>query len=317
MGAAPDAGPWTVARLLAWTREYLTRYQVESPRLCSEILLAHALGCERLRLFTQYESVPADEALAKFRTAVKQAAAGQPIAYLTGVKEFFALTFEVTPDVLIPRPETEILVERLVHLARHGGLGLASLSGAAPQQSDAAPPARVLDLCTGSGCIAVALAKHLPQTAIAASDISAAALAVAQRNATRHAVADRITFASGDLFAPWDGAAPFDALVSNPPYIAETEWATLPRNVREHEPRAALAGGPDGLDVIRRIIAEAPRHLAAGGHLLLEIGHTQAPLVTALLDGPEWRDIVTYRDGGGHQRVIHARRPAAASTQCG
>lgn len=296
------SGPWTVARLLQWTREYLAQRDVESPRLCSEILLADALGCERLRLFTQYDSIPEEAVLGRFRASVRRAADGEPVAYLVGRKEFFSLSFTVTPDVLVPRPETEIIVERLVHLVR-GGAAVRS----------------VLDIGTGSGCVAIALARHLPDARIHASDISPAALAVAQRNAADHAVADRIDFRTGDLLSPWEdvrAAGGFDVIVSNPPYIPATELAALPPTVRDHEPALALDGGSDGLAVIRRILEESPTYLAGGGHLLMEIGHDQAGLVRDLLAGRSWTDdIATYRDGGGHERVVHVRRSATERTQ--
>lgn len=390
-----DSGPWTVSRLLAWTRDYFGRQGVESPRLCAELLLAHAMGCPRIRLYTQYEAVPGPDVLERYREAVKAAAAGTPIAYLTGVKEFFSLEFEVTPDVLIPRPETEILVERTIRLLRDseagghaapgaeaaGGqvaLGAEHAAGAqvAPGAGDAAAaeettgaegtagvqaPAgesarlsgrntthRILDLGTGSGCIAVALAKNLPDAALFASDISEAAVNVARRNAARHGVAERIEFRVGDLFAPWEatregpaeanvslqrergptddtgaarpgsatarpGSALFDVIVSNPPYVATAPGTPVAENVRKYEPHAALFAGPDGLDVIRRIIAEAPRWLAPNGHLLMEMAFDQAHKVCGLLNSSHWQHVTTYRDAAGYERVVHARRPADAA----
>jgi release factor glutamine methyltransferase len=292
--AEADAQLWTVARLLGWTRDYFQRGGVESPRLCAEILLAHALGCERIRLYTRHDEVPGEAALTRFRTLVKQAAAGRPIAYLTGTKEFFSLPFEVCPDVLIPRPETEILVERTIDLAR---------------KSDDLHA--ILDLGTGSGCIAVTLARHLPGVRLDASDISEAALAVARRNAEHHAVADRIEFRCGDLLAPWTGAPPFDVIVCNPPYVATT-GAPVAKNVRDFEPHVALFAGPEGLDVIRRVVKEAAAFLRPGGHLFMEIGFDQAAAVCGLLAQAGWHAIVTYRDGAGHERVVQARRAPAA-----
>jgi release factor glutamine methyltransferase len=298
-----DTEPWTVARLLNWTREHFARQELDSPRLCAEILLAHAMGCARIHLYTRFDEVPDEAVRERFRTLVRGAGGGTPIAYLTGSKEFFSLAFEVTPAVLIPRPETEILVERTIALARK------------------APDAvrRVLDLGTGSGCIAISLARNLPDMQVCASDVSADALAVAQRNAARHDVAERITFREGDLFAPWAGdgagaAAQFDVIVCNPPYVA-TDGAPLDDNVRDHEPHAALLAGADGLDVIRRLIAGAPEFLATGGHLLMEMAFDQARAVRALVDDPVWQDATMYRDGGGHERVLHVRRSAATQSQ--
>jgi release factor glutamine methyltransferase len=288
--AEADAQVWTVARLLGWTRDYLQRSGIESSRLCAEILLAHAMGCERIRLYTRHEEVPDEAVLARFRTLVKQAAGGRPIAYLTGTKEFFSLPFQVTTDVLIPRPETEILVERTIDLVRKS-----------PELH------AILDLGTGSGCIAVSLARHLPAVALHASDISEAALAVARRNAERHGVGGRIEFRAGDLLAPWSSAGPFDVIVCNPPYVATGGSAPIAKNVRDFEPQVALFAGPEGLDVIRRVVQEAPAALRPGGHLLMEIGFDQAAAVRDLLAQAGWQDIVTYRDGGGHERVVQAR----------
>jgi release factor glutamine methyltransferase len=288
----PQDEAWTVSRLLAWTREHLERCEVESPRLCAEILLAHAMGCERIKLFTQFESAPERNVLERFRELVRQAAAGRPIAYLTGTKEFFSLTFEVTPDVLIPRPETEVLVERAIHLVRESAGSVQSL----------------VDLGTGSGCIAISLAKHLPEAVISASDVSEAALQVARRNANRHGVAERIDFRVGDLFTPWPASERFDAILCNPPYVATSESDALPATVRDFEPHAALFAGADGLSVMRRLIGEAPGRLRAGGHLLLEVAYNQASAVRGLLDESGWHAIVAYRDILDHERVVHARR---------
>lgn len=302
-----DASPWTVARLLGWTRDYLQRSGVESPRLCAEILLAHAMQCQRIHLYTCFEQAPGQDVLKTYRALVKQAATGRPIAHLTGVKEFFSLTFEVTPDVLIPRPETEILVERTIALVRQSPDTLRS----------------ICDLGTGSGCIAVSLAKHLPGVRLFASDISEAALVVARRNAERHAAGEQIEWRCGDLFEPWGQAATgaaggvpaaFDVIVCNPPYVG-TAGAPLAASVRDFEPPVALFAGPDGLDLIRRILAEAPRWLRAGGHLLLELAYDQAVTVRGLLDGAVWQDVVTYRDAAGHERVLHTRRTAAEHIQ--
>ncbi len=304
--AETDESAWTVARLLAWTREYLEQCGIESPRLCAEILLAHAMQCERIQLYTRFEHTPEEGVRGRYRELVKQAATGHPIAYLTGTKEFFSLTFEVGPDVLIPRPETEILVERTIDLVRKN-----------PEAGGA-----ILDLGTGSGCIVISLAKHLPEVRLAASDVSEEALAIARRNAERHGVGQRIDFRQGDLFEPWSrpvtgddaGLNRFDTIVCNPPYVG-TGGAPLDANVRDHEPHGALLAGPDGLDVIRRVLAETPRWLSGGGHLLLEMAFDQEPAVRELLTAARWQGIVMYRDGAGHERVVHARRPAADNAQ--
>lgn len=297
MDAPQVDAPWTVARLLAWTRDYLHRCGVDSPRLCAEILLAHAMGCERLHLFTRYECQPDAEALAKFRAAVREASAGRPIAYIVGCKDFFSLCFEVTPDVLIPRPETEILVERTIHLVRAEG----------------DRPIAIMDLCCGSGCIVVSLARNLKHAKLYGSDLSPAALEVARRNAAKHGVAERIEFRAGDLFSAWpdSGEPGLDVIVSNPPYVCEGDFLNLPCTIRDHEPPEALRAGVDGLDVIRRLLLDAPSRLRPEGHLLLEVGARQAPEVRHLLASRQWSDIRCYRDGAAIERVVHARwRPA-------
>lgn len=292
MSAEPANSPWTVLRLLNWTKDHFEKRGIESPRLCAEILLAHALQCKRLELYTRFESTPPEPQLAAFREMIRQAAANKPIAYLTGVKEFFSQAFEVTPDVLIPRPETELLVERTIRIAKDDFAGKPS----------------ILDVGTGSGCIAISLAKYLPDAGLAASDISEAALAVAKQNAARLGVAVRIDFRCGDLLAPFADAAPFDLIVSNPPYIGTDDSASLPANVRDHEPHAALFAGADGLAVIRRLSTDCPARLRGGGHLLIEIAYNQADAVRRLLDDSGWRDIVTYKDDLRYERVVHARR---------
>lgn len=281
---------WTVARLLSWTRDYLARHAVDSPRLAAELLLAHAMGCDRIQLYTRHAVEPAPPVRDAFRELVRQAGTGCPVAYLTGTKEFFSIPFVVTRDVLIPRPETETLVERCLDLLR--------------ARPDAAPP-RVLDLCTGSGCVAVSLARHLPDGAIVATDLSDDALRVARLNAERQHVAPRIDFRQGDLFDACPGQR-FDVIVSNPPYVAERDRAALPHNVREFEPGLALFAGHDGLSVISRIIHAAPDALLPAGSLLLEIGAGQADAVRAALAGPTWSDVRLHRDQGV-ERVAQAR----------
>ena len=296
----PESGPWTVSRLLAWTQEHFAHHGVDSPRLCAELLLAHAMECTRIHLYTRHDSVPDENILQRFRASLLQAVTGRPIAYLTGKKEFFSLVFEVTPDVLIPRPETEILVERTIDLVRHSKGTLSS----------------VLDLGTGSGCIAVSLAKHLPGVTITASDVSEPALAIARRNAERHEVAELITFVLGDLFVPWPATDPqFDIIVCNPPYVATAPDTPVDENVRRFEPHLALFAGPEGLDIIHRIVNEAPARLKPGGHLLLEIGFDQSRKLHDLLDNTDWQDVTAYCDGAGHERAIHARHHAADKVQ--
>ncbi len=288
---------WTIARLLAWTRDYFETAGVESPRLCAELLLARALGCERIHLFTRFEQVPSTEHRDVFRAWVRRAAAHEPVAYLLGDKEFFSLKFEVSPHVLIPRPETEVLVERAIHAAR-------AADGAIR---------RILDIGAGSGCIPISIAKHVPEATIFASDICDKALAVARRNADRHGVADRIEWRHGDLYAPWSAEAPFDLIVSNPPYIGEVERDDLPPNVRDYEPHTALFAGPDGMAVIAPLVREAVERLRPGGEIMIEIAWNQAQRVRALFDESDWETVTTYRDNLRHERVVHGRRRASGA----
>ncbi|MGE3180629.1 MAG: peptide chain release factor N(5)-glutamine methyltransferase [Phycisphaerae bacterium] len=294
MNGTADA-PWTVSRLLAWTRDYLQQRDIASPRLCAEVLLAHAMGCERLHLFTQFNDVPAKPVLDQFRAAVREAATGKPIAYIVGSKDFFSMRFAVTPDVLIPRPETETLVERVISLVR--------------AEADPASPPRILDVGCGSGCICISLAKHLPDATIFASDVSEAALNIAKKNAETLGVADRIDFRLGSLFEPWRNEV-FTCIVSNPPYIPDNQPDALEKSVRDHEPHTALFAGNDGLAIIRPLVDQSPRYLTDDGELLLEIAFDQAAPVTTLFDEAGWPDVRTYKDMAGHDRIIHARRIA-------
>jgi len=297
MNPAQSTGPWTVQKLLDWTREHFRARGLESPRLCAELLLAHCLDCERIELYTRYTAVPTDEQRGRFRELVRRAAAGEPIAYLIGHREFFGLDFRVTPDVLIPRPETEVLVERTIELVRRSEGRLHT----------------ILDLGTGSGCIAISLARHLPDVQLAASDISEAALAVARENAERLGVSDRIELRAGDLFEPWADRVPFDVIVTNPPYIAEPELPGLPASVRDYEPRVALVAGDDGLAMLRRILDAVPQVLRPGGHLLTELAWNQAAAAGALFErSGHFAALRTYRDALNHERVLHATRTDAA-----
>ena len=253
----------------------------DMPHLEAEILLAHATGLTRTTILAHPERPLSPEEGVHYGDLLARRATGIPLPYLTGRVEFFGLDFVVTPDVLIPRPETETLVE----LALERG------------------PQTVVDVGTGSGCVAVALAVRLPRARIYATDLSRAALSVAVMNARRHGVANRIHFLQADLASPLRG--PVDILVSNPPYVAEEEWASLPESVREHEPRLALDGGPGGLRVVRRLLADAARLLRPGGVLLVEIGAGQGPEAAALARAvfPPAR-VQIYPDLAGRDRVL-------------
>lgn len=282
---------WTVGQLLTWTTDWLATKGSESARLDAEVLLAHVRGCQRIMLYTAFETPVAEAERARFRELVKRRGEGEPVAYLVGSREFFSLPFAVSPAVLVPRPETEGLVVRALDLCK----------------PLAAP--RIADVGTGSGAIAVALAKHLPQARLVATDCSAAALAVAQANATRHGVADRIECVECDLLADPRATGPWDVIVSNPPYVRDDEFESLPRDVRLHEPKQALVAGPTGVEVVARLAARAADTLATGGWLLVEIGPAVAAAAEAalaavpgLLPGP------TLPDMAGLPRIVQARK---------
>ncbi len=256
-----------MGRLLGWTARWFQENEVDGGRLAAELLLARAMGCRKIDLYTRFEQEPSAEQRAAFRELVRQAAGHAPIAYLLGVREFFSLEFEVTPAVLIPRPETEALVQRAIELCR-----------TAPERTW-----RILDVGTGSGCIAVAIARYAANAQVVGTDISREALAVAGRNVARHGLEGRVKLVEADgvkLPADAAGAGRFDLVVSNPPYISDAAWAGLPANVREHEPKVALTGaGGDGLSMSTRLAAESAGVMAAGGRLLAEIGAGQCEAV--------------------------------------
>lgn len=281
---------WTVRRVLEWTIEHLKKNGSDTPRLDAEILLAHSRGCPRIQLYVQYDEELGDEERLKMRELVKRRAAHEPVAYLVGRREFFGLDFEVGRGVLIPRPDTETLVVQTLELAK-------------PMEAP-----RVLDLCTGSGCIAVSVAKNCPRARLTAVEINSAVADFARRNIAKHGLGDRVELLEGDLFQPVAGRE-FDIIVSNPPYVPDGEIATLDPDVRLHEPELALRGGADGLDIVRRIVADSAKFLTATGALLLEISSEQAESVVKLFEehgGFEPARIA--KDLAGHSRVVWARR---------
>lgn len=290
--ASPSDGQtWSIGALLDWTARFLAGKGSESPRLDTEVLLAHALGCRRIELYTRYDEVPSTEARQRFRELVRRRMEGCPVAYLVGAKEFFALRLEVSPAVLIPRPESEFIVMECLRLAQPMSQPL------------------ILDLGTGSANIPVAIAKGHPHAQITAVDLSSDALAVAQRNAAYHGVAERIRFLQGDLFDPVPSGERFSFVLSNPPYIAEEDMSILPVGVRDYEPHLALNGGPGGYRIVDRIIAEAEASLQPGGYLILEIGAPQEAHVRQQIELQGGYQLApTIHDYSGHPRVIQARR---------
>ena len=319
------AEKWTVLRLIDWTKDYFTRSGIDEPRLAAEVLLGHVLGCPRVSLYTQFDRTPSDEQLSTFRKLVRRAADGEPIAYLTGQKEFYSLAMKVTPDVLIPRPETELLVDAVLDYARsRGGESL-----------------RLWDVCTGSGCVAVAAAKHCPTLAVLATDISAPAVVVASENVERHGLGGCVRVEQADLLnmgtlpmffcssdndsvhtqrktnykkpqnalpgeKTWVASPYLDIITANPPYVTDAEMAQLPKPLKR-EPDAALRAGPTGLEFIARIIHDAPDHLKPTGLLAIEIGFKQAERVYDLLnEAGRYGDIRFGKDPAGIERVTLA-----------
>jgi release factor glutamine methyltransferase len=293
----PEVAPWTVRRILEWTTAFFNRKDVDSPRLSAERLLAHVLGYPRIKLYTDYERPLTDGDLTRYRSLVQRAAEQEPIEYLSGIAHFFNLEFEVTPDVLIPRPDTETLVEHVLQLCRNTG-GME------------AP--RVLDLCTGSGCIAAAIGHHLKNAVVVASDVSEKAVVVARRNIERLGLAGRVTVEQGDLYESLAGkvdAQPFQLIVANPPYIAQSQVAKLDRSVKDYEPLLALDGGADGLDLHRGILAQAADRLVPGGRVYLEIAYDQGQLALHVTSNyPDVTDARIIKDLAGNDRVLTARR---------
>jgi len=292
--------PASAGQALRWAADRLRRAGCDTPRLDTEVLLAHVTSRRREALLAHPEQILTPDEAVRFRDVVARRGARCPLAYLTGRREFLSLEFEVGPGVLIPRPETELLVEVAVSLAGRGlrlaGRGL-----------------RLADVGTGSGAVALALARLLPGAAILATDISATALACAARNAARllpEGPPHRVTFHPGDLLEALDVIDPrpvLDGVVANLPYVSEADWAGLPPDVRDYEPVASLLGGPDGLDLFRRLAAQLPDYLAPHGFVCLEVGLGQASAVRSLLEATGlFAATAAHRDLAGHERVVSA-----------
>ena len=285
---------WTIQKLLNWITEHFTEKAVDSPRLSAELLLGYVLGMERIELYTQFDKIVAKEQLDKLHDLVKRVGENEPIAYITGKSEFYSLELEINRDCLIPRPETELLVERAIEFLR--------------QRNDRQ---FVCDLCTGSGCIAVAIAKNHPKAQIIATDISDSALKVAAKNVEKYKLAERIKLLCGDLFdpiVPQLDEAKFDLIVCNPPYVSTAEYERLDRNVKDYEPAESLVGGVDGLDVYKRIIEKANDFLKTNGALMLEIGYRQGAAVRELLERSGYLDKITIeRDFHNNDRIAIAK----------
>lgn len=267
--------------MINWTKGYLSRAGVEDARLAAEVLLAHVLGCERIELYARFDRLPDEHQLAEYRELIRRAAAQEPVAYLVGRKEFYSLSMQVTPDVLIPRPESEILVDHAVRFL------------------NASERPRMLDACTGCGCVAVATSVNSPRTTILATDISEEAVVVAAGNAELHGVAERVRCRVADLLdVPQDcrDLLPFDVITANPPYVADDEPVA---ETVSYEPGIALYAGKTGLEFIRRIVAQASGLLRPGGALIMEVGFSQADDV---------RDIIAESEYFDEPQILHDRQ---------
>lgn len=321
-GAPQDA--WTILEILRWTTEYFRDKGVSEPRASAEVLLAHALGLSRLEIYLKYDQPLAPEELARYKALVVRRRAGEPVAYLTGHKEFWSLDFLVTPAVLIPRPETETLVAAALEAAQELGKEYVGGGGQGPgaparvgDLSSPSPPLKTistlpilgLEIGVGSGAVVVALAKELPQSTWLAVDLSREALAVARENARRLAVAGRIQFLQANLLSALRVGSQFGMIVANLPYVPRAEWESLPRDIKDFEPRTALLGGEDGLALLRPFAREAHHYLQDGAGLALEVGAGQAGQVLEELRATGAYDrLETIPDYQGVARVVRARR---------
>ena len=291
-----QSDPWTILRLLQWTTEHLKKNGSPSPRLDAEVLLAHARGCERIALYTAFAEEPDEPVKAKFREIVKRRAQGEPVAYLVGKKEFYSLSFQVNKDCLIPRGETEhIVVECLDHAK--------PIFAAEPSKH-----LNIVDVCTGSGCIAVSVAKHMSQCSITAIDLSPAAVAIAKANVEMHKLADRISVIESDLLTAIPDNS-VDFVLSNPPYVSEAEYAKLDKTVREHEPRMALVGGASGTEIIEQLAAQAAQKLVENGWFICELSPMIADQVESHLTSTNnWTNITIAKDLARLKRLVVAQR---------
>lgn len=281
--------PWSIARVLKWAAEDFARRGSESPRLDAELLLCAVLAVDRVRLILDSSRPLSDVELAAYRELIRRRRRGEPVAYILGLREFYGHAFRVDARALVPRPDTEALVDVALTRTR-----ARSLYG------------RALDLCTGSGCVAISIALSRPTWKVTGVDISAAACNLARENAERLGATWSTRWTTGDLFSALGAERRFELITANPPYIPRGEIAGLAPDIRDFEPHLALDGGDDGLLLLRRIAAGAGRYLSAGGVLALEVGHDQAERVSAILSAEGYARIERQRDYGGHERVVSA-----------
>jgi release factor glutamine methyltransferase len=300
---------WTIQKLLNWITEYFTQKGIDPPRLSAELLLSYILQMERIELYTQFNKSVTSQQLDQLHNLIKRAGQNEPIAYLIGKTEFYSLEIKVTADCMIPRPETELLVERAIEFLRTRPVG--NLMAGSREISKGGTQL-VCDLCTGSGCIAIAIAKNFLNARIIATDIYGAALKVAAANIKKHRIEDRVTLLAGDLFeplVPQIDTEKFDLIVCNPPYVSVSEFEALDKNVKDYEPRLSLFGGADGLDIHRRIIENADSFLKPGAALMLEIGYAQGQAIRQLLEQTSvLGEIKIEKDFQNHDRIAIAKK---------
>jgi len=295
---------WTIGELLKVSADYLKQKGIDSPRLSAEILLAHQLHLTRVKLYLQYDQPLTEQEVEGYRSLIRRRLSREPIQYITGTQEFWSMEFIVNPSVLIPRPETEVLVEQAVSLSKQN-----------PNLLEEG--ANLLDLGTGCGALAVVLAREFKKALIWATDLSEEALEIAHRNAERHGVRDRIEFRAGDWFTPFAGkASRFDMILSNPPYIPAEAFETLAPEVRDHEPRSALDGRAQGMYDITRILREAANYLVPGGWILMEMDPEQIPKAIQVIEETgQFAEHRRVQDYSRRYRVVMAKKKEVGSKQ--
>lgn len=279
----------SIQELLKRAEALLAKNRIDTPKLDAEILLARALDKNRSYLMTWPEKVPSKAVVSEFQRWLSRRAACEPVAYILGDQEFYGHLFQVSPAVLIPRPETEHLVEKALGWCRERGTD----------------SPKILDLCTGSGCVGLTLALELPKASVTLTDLSPEALAVARHNADTHDVDKRVRFFEGDLFEPLPDGERFDLVLANPPYVEESFREEMQKDVLDYEPHLALFAEDDGLNLIREIVAQSPKYLNQPGLLAMEMGSGQSARVRSLL-GPSWKNPGIIQDLGGHDRIAYA-----------